>query len=82
MARSGLYLSCVKTDSDWQAYEVSTVMQRLFINDPDDEWLQSDVQKAYDVDFRADFDETILSILEIASSELCNVSRRCRFLYC
>jgi len=45
----------------WQD-EKRALMQRLLMNDVDDEWLQSDIQKTYSVEFKSDFDQETYSV--------------------
>ena len=42
--------------NSWQDDKMA-LMQRLLMNDVDDEWLQSDIQKTYSVEFKSDFDQ-------------------------
>ena len=44
--------------------EKRALMQRLLMNDVDDEWLQSDIQKTYSVEFKSDFDQVASGIKE------------------
>jgi hypothetical protein len=43
------------------------------MNDPDDEWLQSDIQKMYSIDFKKDFDQMTGVIQAICERDLCEV---------
>jgi hypothetical protein len=49
------------------------LIQRLLTNDPDDEWLQADVQRCYGVSYDQDFDRVVSYLQEIAQSGLCQV---------
>ena len=49
------------------------LIQRLLTNDPDDEWLQADVQRCYGVSYDKDFDRVVSYLQEIAQSGLCQV---------
>lgn len=49
------------------------LLQRLHLNDPEDEWLQSDVQKMYSIDFKTDFDQMAAIIQAICEKGLCEV---------
>ena len=44
--------------------EKRALIQRLLMNDVDDEWLQSDIQKTYSVEFKSDFDQVASGIKE------------------
>ena len=48
----------------WRSDEKMGLMQRLLMNDVDDEWLQSDIQKTYSVEFKSDFDQVASGIKE------------------
>jgi hypothetical protein len=52
--------------NSWQD-EKRALMQRLLLNDVDDEWLQSDIQKTYSVEFKSDFDQ-VTKILTLLNS--------------
>jgi hypothetical protein len=45
----------------WRSDEKMALMQRLLMNDVDDEWLQSDIQKTYSVEFKSDFDQVAVN---------------------
>ena len=49
----------------WRSDEKMALMQRLLMNDVDDEWLQSDIQKTYSVEFKSDFDQETYSVEKI-----------------
>jgi hypothetical protein len=53
--------------------EVMMLMQRLMLNDPDDEWLQSEIQKHYRVEFKSDFDKVAKLIEGICKAGLCEI---------
>ena len=61
------------TDISLQAMERNKLMQRLLTNDPDDDWLQADVQKAYNVTYNQDFGKIVEQVIEISQCGLCEV---------
>jgi len=60
-------------ESGFLSPERYELLQRLHVNDPDDEWLQSDIQKMYKIDFKKDFDHVTGVIQAICERDLCEV---------
>ena len=53
--------------------DVMMLMQRLMNNDPEDEWLQSEIQKHYRVEFKSDFDKVAKLVEGICKAGLCEI---------
>jgi hypothetical protein len=60
-------------DSSGSRQQRWELIQRLITNDPDDEWLQADVQKCYGISYQQNFDQVVDSVTEIAQSGLIQV---------
>ena len=61
------------TDISSQAMERIRLTKRVLTNDADDEWLQADVQKAYNVTYNQDFGKVVEQVIEISQCGLCEV---------
>jgi hypothetical protein len=65
--------SCTTLDSGESGQHRCELIERVLTNDPDDEWLQADVQKCYGVSFHQDFDKVVDFVAEISQSGLIQV---------